>query len=171
MSFKTICGERGGVDQEAASDWKRNLVAWIQTRNAKDIWKSTRLPYFRNVVQIKRRTLKRWETNKERITFLNGSETLPLLMISNSCDPRCYKNKNKSKAVDYEANKKAWMTSDTFERWLLKLDKQFSKQKRTILLFIDNCTCHNSIPILENTKVLFSAVIRHWKLKQWTREW
>ncbi|XP_036340613.1 tigger transposable element-derived protein 4-like [Rhagoletis pomonella] len=44
--------------------------------------------------------------------------------------------------VDYENNSKSWMTSELYEKWLLKLDKKFAAQKRKILLFIDNCPAH-----------------------------
>lgn len=34
--------------------------------------------------------------------------------------------------------------------------EQFRKKERNILLFIDNCTTHNSIPEMKNVKVEFS---------------
>lgn len=97
--------------------------------------------------------------SKERITVLvganmDGSEKLPLLVIGKSANPRCFKNV-RTKPVEYEANKKAWMTGELFAKWLLKLDKKFHRQNRTVLLFIDNCTAHNNIPLLQNVKVLF----------------
>jgi len=70
--------------------------------------------------------------SKERVTLLvganmDGSEKLPLLMIGKSSNPRCFKNV-KSKPVEYQANKKAWMTGEVFKNWLLKIDKIFCKQ-------------------------------------------
>uniref|UniRef100_A0A1B6D5P3 DDE-1 domain-containing protein n=1 Tax=Clastoptera arizonana TaxID=38151 RepID=A0A1B6D5P3_9HEMI len=75
-------------------------------------------------------------------------------MIGKSQNPRCFKTV-KSKPIEYKSNKKAWMTSELFEEWLLKLDNNFHKQNRTIILFIDNSTAHNSIPIMGNVKVIF----------------
>ncbi|XP_046400914.1 tigger transposable element-derived protein 4-like [Ischnura elegans] len=99
--------------------------------------------------------------SKERITllvgaYMDGSEKLPLLMIGKSANPRCFKNV-KSKPVEYVSSSKAWMTSDLFAKWLMKLDKRFVKENRQVLLFIDNCTAHNTIPVMENVKVVFFA--------------
>ncbi|KAJ4430271.1 hypothetical protein ANN_22483 [Periplaneta americana] len=55
---------------------------------------------------------------------MDGSEKLPLLVIGKSANPRCFKNV-RTKPVEYEANKKAWMTA------------------------------HNNIPLLQNVKVFF----------------
>jgi len=85
---------------------------------------------------------------------MDGSEKLPLLMIGKSSNPRCFKNV-KSKPVEYQAIKKAWMTGEIFKNWLLKIDKIFCKQNRKVMLFIDNCTAHNYIPTMGNLEVLF----------------
>ena len=99
------------------------------------------------------------KNSKERITLLIGAnmdsiEKRSLFMIGKSENPRSFKNV-RTKPIDYTANKKAWMTREIFEDWLLKLDKKICKQNRKILLFIDNCTVHNSIPLMENVKVIF----------------
>ena len=85
---------------------------------------------------------------------MDGSEKLPLLMIGKSANPRCFKNV-KTKPVEYKSNNKAWMTGEIFERWLLKINRKFRNQNRRIVLFIDNCTVHNTIPVMENVKVVF----------------
>lgn len=67
--------------------------------------------------------------SKDRITVMvacnmTGLEKLKLLVIGKSKNPRCFKG-IKSLDVDYEFNKKAWMTSEIYIKWLLKLDKKF----------------------------------------------
>ena len=58
--------------------------------------------------------------------------------------------------VDYENNKKAWMTSSIYESWLRKLDRRFVNQKRKILMFVDNCPSHSkSIEELKAIRVVF----------------
>ncbi|XP_053956218.1 tigger transposable element-derived protein 4-like [Anastrepha ludens] len=84
--------------------------------------------------------------SKERITVLvgsnmTGSEKLKLLVIGKAKNPRCFKG-IKSLGVDYEFNKKAWMTSEIFTKWIVKLDKKFCDQNRKVLFFVDNCTAH-----------------------------
>lgn len=164
ISFKTVCGESASVDIQAANAWKTSLLQMIEDRNAKDIFNVDETGLFYKCTPDKTLAFKGercsgGKHSKERVTILiganmDGSEKLPLLMIGKSANPRCFKNV-KTKPVTYESNKKAWMTSEMFERWLLKLDKTFHKQNRTIILFIDNCTAHNTIPVMNNVKVVF----------------
>lgn len=55
---------------------------------------------------------------------MDGSEKLPLLMISKLANPRYFKN-IKTKSVEYVNSSQAWMTSVLFEKWLLKIYKKF----------------------------------------------
>ena len=66
---------------------------------------------------------------------MDGSEKLPLLMIGKSANPRCFKN-IKWEPVEYKSNNKACMTSAIFEDWFLKLNRQYRRTKRTIIIFI-----------------------------------
>lgn len=74
-------------------------------------------------------------------------------MIGKSANPFYFRTV-KTKPVQYTNNKKAWMTGEIFRNWLIDLDKLFQKKRRTILLFIDNCTAHQ-VPNLNNVKVIF----------------
>ncbi|GJQ82963.1 TIGD4 [Trypoxylus dichotomus] len=86
---------------------------------------------------------------KDRVTCLlatnmSGTEKLKPLIIARSAKPRCFKGV-KWLPVDYENNVKARMTSEIFEKWLVKLDKQFSHENRKIIMFLDNCPAHPAI--------------------------
>lgn len=164
ISFKTVCGESGGVNMDAANEWKDLLIGMIGETDAKNVFNVDETGLFYKCTPDKTLAFKNekcsgGKLSKERITVLiganmDGTEKLPLLVIGKSTHPRCFKNVN-SLPVQYEANKKAWMTSDIFESWLLNLNKKFHRAKRTILLFIDNCTAHNSVPSMTNVKVVF----------------
>jgi len=41
------------------------------------------------------------------------------------------------------------MNSEVYEDWLAKLDQRFRRQKRKILLFVDNCPAHPQILEIE----------------------
>jgi hypothetical protein len=82
-----------------------------------------------------------FDASSDNIKLLSGSEKLKLLIIGKSKNPCCFKN-IKSLDVDYESNKKAWVTSEIYEKLLLKLDKLFAAQRRNILLFVDNYPAH-----------------------------
>jgi len=72
---------------------------------------------------------------------MTGTEKLKLLVIGKSLNPRAFKNvKKESLPVIYEANKKAWMVSDVFRRWLKRLDDKFTAENRKVLMFLDNCS-------------------------------
>lgn len=45
--------------------------------------------------------------------------------------------------MDYNHNKKAWMTGFLFEKWIVELDEKFTKEKRNVLFLVDNCSAHN----------------------------
>lgn len=97
--------------------------------------------------------------SKERLTVLlavnmDGSEKLKPLVIGKAMKPRCFKGV-KSFPTDYRANKKAWMTTELFNNWLLTVNGDMKRQKRKILLFLDNCTVHNSPPALSNVELYF----------------
>jgi hypothetical protein len=61
----------------------------------------------------------------------DGSEKLCPLVIGKSKRPRCFKNV-KTLHTSYDANQKAWMTSELFERQMHALDSKVGAQNRKI---------------------------------------
>ena len=97
--------------------------------------------------------------SKERITVLvwanmDGSEKLPLLVIGKFAKPRCFKGVQ-SFPVTYRSNSKAWMNSALFEDWVQQLDRRFQREKRDVLLVIDNCPAHPKIDGLSAIRLVF----------------
>ncbi|GFU01881.1 tigger transposable element-derived protein 6 [Trichonephila clavipes] len=45
------------------------------------------------------------------------------------------------------------MTTELFNGWLISLNSDMKREKRHILLFLDNCTVHNNAPPLSNVKL------------------
>ncbi|GFW20781.1 tigger transposable element-derived protein 6 [Trichonephila clavipes] len=86
---------------------------------------------------------------------MEGSEKITPLVIGKSAKPRCFKGIN-SFPTKYRSNKKAWMTTELFNEWLVSLNSDIKKEKRHILLFLDNCPVHNNAPPLSNGKLQFS---------------
>lgn len=85
---------------------------------------------------------------------MSGTEKLPLLVIGKFENPRCFKG-IKSLPVIYRANKKAWMVSFIFEEWLRNLDRRFLREKRKVLLFVDNCAAHPKVLNLKSITLNF----------------
>lgn len=97
--------------------------------------------------------------SKERLTLMvaanmSGTEKLPLLVIGKFENPRCFKG-IESLPVIYRANKKAWMVSFIFEEWLRNLDRRFLREKRKVLLFVDNCAAHPKVLNLKSITLNF----------------
>ena len=61
----------------------------------------------------------------------------------------------KTLPIRYEANRKAWMTSDLFEKWVRELDAKMTRQNRRILLVLDNCPAHPQIGNLLAIRLAF----------------
>lgn len=162
--LKTACGESGSVDVIKVNQWKFDLPGIIAGVEPANIFNVDETGLFFKCTPSKTLAFKGehcsgGKLSKERVTILvganmAGTEKLPLLMIGKAKNPRCFKNV-RTKPVEYQANTKAWMTADIFEDWLISLDKRFRKEKRKILLFIDNCTAHKRIPELSNVRVIF----------------
>ncbi|XP_052215921.1 tigger transposable element-derived protein 6-like [Dreissena polymorpha] len=75
-------------------------------------------------------------------------EKLKPLVIGKSRKPRCFGSIDVRKLpVRYEANRKAWMITPLMEDWLRDLDRQMGKQKRNILLLLDNAPVHPDIKL------------------------
>ncbi|GFV75353.1 tigger transposable element-derived protein 6 [Trichonephila clavipes] len=85
---------------------------------------------------------------------MDGPEKITPLVMEKSAKPRCFKGIN-SFPTKYRSNKKAWMTTEFFNEWLVSLNSDMKREKRHILLFLDNCTVHNNTPPLSNVKLQF----------------
>ena len=85
--------------------------------------------------------------SKERITamfFVNmDGEFEKTLVIGKSKNPRCFKSiDTRTLPVEWEHNKKAWMTSGIYQRWLQNFDRRMQRQNRQVLLLLDNAPSH-----------------------------
>ncbi|GBN76083.1 Tigger transposable element-derived protein 4 [Araneus ventricosus] len=107
-----------------------------------------RLIYFFNVCLKKTLTFKKekcfgGKQSKARLTVMlganmTGHQKLKPLVIGRSKNPRCFRGA-KSLKVDYDFNKKSWMTSEICEKWVQKLDKRMIAECRKIAIVFNNC--------------------------------
>ncbi|GBL78731.1 Tigger transposable element-derived protein 4 [Araneus ventricosus] len=61
--------------------------------------------------------------------------------LADKKNPRCFKNVKKL-SCDYTSNKTVCMTSHIFLDFLHKFDRKMEKEKRKVLLFVDQCSAH-----------------------------
>ena len=55
----------------------------------------------------------------------------------------------------YDFNKKAWMTATIFTSWVRKFDAEMVRQKRKVILFLDNCSAHPTVADLRAVRLQF----------------
>lgn len=156
-----ISGESANVNIEICNNWLKDV--WPQIRknySDENIFNADETGLFYKMtpdktLKFKGEKCSGGKLSKERITVLlavnlTGSIKRKLLVIGKSRNPRCFKN-TKHLPVQYEHNKRAWMVSEIFEKFLRQWDTELYKSKKKILLLVDNCTAH---PQVKNLKAI-----------------
>ena len=145
------CGEASSVSLDIVETWKSSVLhSIISTFAEKDIFNLDETALFWEVLPEKTMGFRGQrchggKKSKKRITLLlganaNGTEKLDPLVIGKFAKPRCFKNARLP--IDYENNKRAWMTGDLFTKYIQKLDRHFHYQKRKVAVVLDNCPAH-----------------------------
>ncbi|XP_045461753.1 tigger transposable element-derived protein 4-like [Harmonia axyridis] len=160
-----IVGESSSFDQSSTYNWLTTV--WPNLRRQfsnEEIFNADETGFFYKLLPD--RTLKFKGENccggklsKERLTVmvaanLSGTVKKKLFVIGRSQKPRCFSSV-KSLPVDYANNRKAWMTSELFERWLRDWDRNLVKKKKKILLLVDNCPAHPNVTDLKSITLAF----------------
>ncbi|XP_070581288.1 tigger transposable element-derived protein 4-like [Ptychodera flava] len=164
IGFSVMSGESGDVDNGIVADWKKKLPSLLEGYEPRDVYNMDETGlFFRSTANktlfVKGEECRGGKKSKERLTValcanMVGDKEQPLV-IGKSQKPRCFKNIDpKTLPVDYHANRKAWMNSQIFEDWVRKFDRKMRRQRRNVLLFIDNAPSHPTIK-LNNVKLVF----------------
>ncbi|MBW0546293.1 hypothetical protein O181_086008 [Austropuccinia psidii MF-1] len=100
------------------------------------------------------------EVNKKQLIYLlacnaTGTHKLDPLIIGNAQRPQAFRQNNSSHwGFNYYFNQTAWMTTLIFTEWLKKINGYFQRQKRKILLLLDNLSGHvNSAELTDLTNI------------------
>lgn len=147
--------ERAVADgTDAMKAWASSLQTILAEYSPSDIFNADETGLFFRLLPDKTLEFKGVDchggkNSKEGVTVMvcsnmSGNEKLPLLVIGKSKKPRCFKG-IKALPTAYEANKKAWITSELFTAWL----KQ--RQKRKVAMIVDNCPAHPKVKDLKAT--------------------
>jgi len=164
ITFKVAAGEAASVEGAAVNDWVARLPKILEGYSADDVFNMDETGVFYKMLPDRTLCFRDEKCHggkraKDRLTAavccnMSGSEKWPLLVIGKSQNPRCFKNV-KSLPVTYKANKRAWMTGELFEQWVVTFDAKMKRQKRKVLLFVDNCPAHADVTKLSATKLVF----------------
>ncbi|KAK3091960.1 hypothetical protein FSP39_024021 [Pinctada imbricata] len=167
IGFKRMHGEKKDADEGAANQWKEStLPTFLRSYHPDDIYNADETGiYFRalpdGTLTFKTDNSGGSKKSKERVTVLvctnmTGTDKRKLLVIGKSKDPPCFRGV-KSLPVTYTNSGNVWMTAEIFQNWLRDFNRDMAKQKRKILLIVDNCSAHpkGSADRLANIKMEF----------------
>ena len=88
--------------------------------------------------------------------FILDVDIIGLLPLGKAARPRCFKNLDLKKLpVTWCSNRTAWMNSTLFTDWLHDFDSIIQRQKRKILLLMDNAPVHPPDIKLKNIVIKF----------------
>ena len=166
ISFKRVCREENAVDTGSTQmeEWHRTLSIILKEYTPDNVYNADETGlFFRclpdKTLEFKNKDCHGGKQSKERVTAMvcanmSGTDKRPMLIIGKSAKPRCFNNV-KSFPTEYDANKKAWMTSELFIKWVTKFDKTCQRQRRKCALIIDNCPAHPKVKGLKNVTLFF----------------
>lgn len=164
--LKIMSGESHDVNMDAVNEWTETLPNLLKDFEPEDIFNMDETGLFFKCLPTKTLTYKNEKCyggkfRKERVTVLigansTGTEKLKLMVIGKSKSPRCFKN-IRSLPIIYRSNRRAWMTGEIFERYMLELDEKFTVENRKVLFFVDNCPAHpkSVVPKLKAITLLY----------------
>ena len=164
-----LSGEAADFSEETVDSWKERLETIMEGYEARDIWNLDETGCFYRVLPEK--TLAQKKSNcvggkksKQRLTIAfianaAGEKEVPIV-IGKAAKPRCFKgirDLSNSLGIPYYSQPKAWMSSEIMEDILRKLNKRLVREKRKILLFLDNATPHDPefVGQFSNIKIVF----------------
>ena len=164
IASRTVSGESVSVTSDMTGAWLEcTLPTLLSKYSLKDIYNADEFGlYFAAApttsLHFKNQSCKGEKFSKSRLTGLVAAnaigEKLPLLIIGKYKKPRCFKNVQNF-PCKYLAQKKSWMDSEIFTNWLVALDHRFQKEKRNVLMIVDNCPAHPEITGLKNINLVF----------------
>ena len=160
-----VSGESAGVDPDVVEDYRSRIPDIVTDYAAKDVFNCDESGlYYRalpdRTLSVRGEASKGCKISKDRVTLMfacsAAGEKLKPLVIGKSKNPRCFKNvRIGNLPVHYMANKKAWMTGQIFCEWISEVNKLMKRQRRHILMFLDNATCHTPDIRLSNVTLKF----------------
>ena len=184
-----VAGEEGDVKEETMTSWAERARELVRGYQPVDVWNMDETGLFLKALPEKSlsergKRCRGKKANQTWAFFVNarGGKEAPII-IGKSVKPRCFKSlndKNRPYSCHYFANKKASMTSEIFEEIVHELNRRMKRQKRKIILFVDNAPCHPPLPShhFSNIKLAFlpknttsrsqpldAGIIKQWKVK------
>jgi hypothetical protein len=172
ISCVVLHGESGSVDTAVLEEKMPQIIQKCQEYNIADIYNFDETALFWRMrpsktlaASLKSKGSKGnnngKKKDKSRISIglcvnADGSDFLKPLVIGTAKNPRSFKSFRPNTLVEYYYNTKAWMNSNVFQNYVMKLDRKFAQMNRKILLVLDNVSSHCLGEVtLKNIELLF----------------
>lgn len=183
---RVLSGESDRINNNDFTEFYQKIAPTILKYTHENIYNCDETALFYRIMPSKSlvsKVRKGCKKFKDRLSILfctnwDGSDKLKPFILGKSKNPRAFKSFKVDNFCRYSSNKNAWMTSNEFNMWLKDFDKIITKQKRKILLLMDNCPSHKityeskSIEIIylpknstAKTQPLDSGIIKSFKSK------
>ena len=164
IANQMICGESAGVDPNVVNRGREQAAAWIKGYALCDVYNLDetglfyRMPPDRSLTTADK--TKGVKKPKDRISVMlcanaDGSDKLRPLVIGKAQKPRCFKQFNPNLYCDYYANKKAWIVNGILQEFLVSFNRRMVREKRSVLLLMDNAPSHIFPDNLTNVRCEF----------------
>jgi hypothetical protein len=162
--FTSGHGEANSVDVNVVKRWLGNqlkdhihLVNPININNGDELGLFWRMQPISSYV-IKDSVCKFGKQSKDRMTIFESAnmmgDKLPLIIIGKSNNPRqIYTVRHLD--FHYYFNATSWMNEIVFFDYIQKLNVEMIKQKKSVIMFIDNCKAHLVNISFSNVKIVF----------------
>ena len=172
IKHMTVSGECGDVPEETVTGWFERVAVLLTGYKPEDVWNTDETGCFYRALpdktlSDKKKKCRGGKKAKERLTisfFVNAAgEKEPPIIIGKSATPRCFKglrDKATPHGLPYFSNSKAWMNMDIMDTIIIKLNRRMVRERRNIILFMDNVSSHSSDlkEKFSNIKVVFLPV-------------
>jgi DDE superfamily endonuclease/Tc5 transposase DNA-binding domain len=148
LGLRNIHGESGDAEMENIEEKLNQIKASIKCYALEDIYNMDETAYLYNLAPdktIAQRQIEGSKKDKTRLTIAltcnaTGTDRFELLFLGHAVKPRCFNKKSgREHGFYYMSNKKAWMTAQFFQDFLLRFNNHVN---RKVLLLIDNAPSH-----------------------------
>ena len=170
IQFKHLHGTSDSCDLKVVNEWfakVNDLIKAYEDNNVYNLdetglfYEAERGKSFVTGIEGDNRDLRGIKQSKKRVTVLVGAslseEKLPLLVLGKSQTSGCFRGV-KTLLTLYRNQISSLMDSNIFVEYLTRLDKQFHREQRKCIIFVDNCRSHppaNQLKHLKNSEIIF----------------
>ena len=162
---KQISGKSLDVSQTTVESWMERIKELCKGYDQRDILNMDEQVLPAKGLAQKRKKTKGGKKSKQRITVAffvsaDGGKVGKPIVIWRSKKPRCFRlasAPDKLAEVSYFDDSKSWMQVEIMEKVIDTLNHQMRKQRRKVILFLDNATVHATslTDMYSNIKIVF----------------